>query len=48
MWDAEKKEVDVGEVLVSKGKHKKIIVEELRAIHEYIFINSTTIEVAYR
>jgi hypothetical protein len=49
MWDIEKKEeADVGEVLVGKGKHKKLIVEELKAIHEYIITNSTTTEFAYK
>lgn len=49
MWDIEKEEeTDVGEVLVGKGKHKKLTVEELKAIHEYIITNSTTTEVAYK
>jgi hypothetical protein len=47
MWDAKGEEVDIGEVLVGKGKHKKLIVEELKAIHEYIITNSTTTKVAY-
>jgi hypothetical protein len=47
MWDAEEEKVDVGEVLVGKGKHKKLIVEELKAIHEYIITNSKTTKVAY-
>jgi hypothetical protein len=47
MWVVEEK-IDVGEVLVGKGKHKKLIVEKLKAIHEYIITNSTTTEVAYR
>jgi hypothetical protein len=47
MWAAEE-EVNIGEVLVGKGKHKKLAVEKLKAIHEYVIINSTTTEVAYR
>jgi hypothetical protein len=48
MWDAKEEETNVREVLVCKGKHKKLIIEELKAIHEYIVTNSTTIGVAYR
>jgi len=48
MWDAKEEETNVSEVLVCKGKHKKLIIEELKAIHEYIVTNSTTIGVAYR
>jgi hypothetical protein len=47
MWVAEE-EVGIGEVLVGKGKHKKLTIEELKAIHEYIITNSTTTEVAYK
>jgi hypothetical protein len=47
MWDVNEKEVNIRDVLVGKGKHKKLIVEELKAIHEYIITNSTTIKVAY-
>jgi hypothetical protein len=47
MWDAKKEEVNIGEVLIGKGKHKKLIVEELKAIHEYIITNSTIIKGAY-
>ncbi len=47
MWDAKEEDANIGEVLVGKGKHKKLIVEELKAIHEYIITNSITIEVAY-
>jgi hypothetical protein len=39
MWDVKEEEVNIGEVLVGKGKHKKLIVEELKAIHEYKFHN---------
>jgi len=39
--------VVVGEVLVGKGKHNKLTIEEWNAIHEYIITNSTTIKVAY-
>jgi hypothetical protein len=46
MWEAKEEEVDIGEVLVGKGKHKKLIIEELKAIHEYIITNSTTTKVA--
>ncbi len=48
MWEAKEEEIDVGEVLVGKGKHKKLTIEELKAIHEYIIMNSATTEVAYR
>ncbi len=48
MWDTKEEEVDVGEILIGKGKHKKLTIKELKAIHEYIITNSTTIEVAYR
>jgi hypothetical protein len=48
MWDAKEEEVDVGEVLIGKGKHKKLIVEELKAIHEYIITNATTTKIAYK
>jgi hypothetical protein len=47
MWDAEEEETYVGEVLVGKRKHKKLIVDKLKAIHEYIITNSTTTKVAY-
>jgi hypothetical protein len=47
MWDVEKEETDVGEVLVGKRKHKKLIVDVLKAIHEYIITNSTTTKVVY-
>jgi hypothetical protein len=47
MWDAKKEEVNIGDVLVGKGKHKKLTVEELKAIHEYTITDSTTIKVAY-
>jgi hypothetical protein len=46
MWAT--KEVDIGEVLVGKGKHKKLTIEELKAIHEYIITNSTNSEVTYK
>ncbi len=48
MWDSKEEEVDVGEVLIGKGKHKKLTIEELKVIHEYIIMNSTTTEVAYK
>jgi hypothetical protein len=35
-------------VLIGKGKHKKLTIEELKVIHEYIIMNSTTTEVAYK
>ncbi len=47
MWDVKEEQVNIGEVLVGKGKHKKLTVEELKAIHEYIITNSTTIKVPY-
>jgi hypothetical protein len=48
MWDSKEEEVDVGEVLIGKGKHKKLTIEELKVIHEYIIMNSTATEVAYK
>ncbi len=36
MWDAKEEEIDVGEILIGKEKHKKLTIEELKAIHEYI------------
>ncbi len=48
MWDAKEEEVDVGEVLIGKEKLKKLTIEELKVIHEYIIMNSSTTEVAYR
>jgi hypothetical protein len=47
MWDAKDEKVNIGEVLIGKGKHKKLTFEELKAIHEYIITNSATINVAY-
>jgi hypothetical protein len=47
MWDAKEQEVNIREILVGKGKHNILTVEELKAIHEYIITNSTTIKVAY-
>jgi hypothetical protein len=47
MWDAKEEEVDVWEVLIGKGKHKKMTLEELKVIHEYIIMNSTTTKVTY-
>ncbi len=48
MWVAEEQKIEVGEILVSKGKRKKLTIEELKVIHEYIITNSTTTDVAYR
>ncbi len=48
MWAVEEEEIDIGEVLVGKGKHKKLTIEELKAIHEYIITNSITIEIPYK
>jgi hypothetical protein len=47
MWDVKEEKANIGEVLVGKGKHKKLIIEDFKAIHEYIIMNSTTNEVAY-
>jgi hypothetical protein len=40
MWDAKEEEIDVGEILIGKEKHKKLTIEELKAIHEYISLRT--------
>jgi len=47
MWDVKEEEADVREVLVGKGKHKKLTVEKIKAIYKYIITNSITTKVAY-
>jgi len=40
MWDAKEEEIDAGEILIGKEKRKKLTIEELKAIHEYISLRT--------
>jgi hypothetical protein len=36
MWDANKEEIDSGEILVGCGKIRRLTQEEIKPIHEYV------------
>jgi hypothetical protein len=48
MWDANKEEVDNGEILVGCGKIRRLTQEEIKPIHEYVITNSTTMDATHR
>ncbi len=47
MWDANEKEVDIGEVLEGHAQFKRLNAMELEAIHEHVITNFVAIDSLY-